>query len=267
MWISPRCEAAGPQGSRGANEETAPFGSPLSRCSKAGRGACCWAPGRRHRVARPAATARCGRIRAGSPGRRVPADARRGWRALGAARSQPGACPEPRRQEARAALGRRPRQPRSRRVRDARGGAPTAGRALRSPQPAPDRVGPRRRRRRARPDSAGCSLGWSTRRLPQRGANSSHLVGVNGGPAAEGQRGFNRDSRPVRGSDFLPTGFAHPRLKCLGLTCQCSSFPVTSVAGGRAPVLHASRRDSCAYHWPRRPHHLTCGQRNLSYGI
>lgn len=128
MWISPGWEAAGPPGSRGANKETAPFGSLVSRCSairdKAGRGSGCSAPRRRHRVARPAATAPCGLIRAGSPGRRVPADARRGWRALGTAQRPPGACAEPRRQEARIALGRRPRQRCSRRARDARGAPP-----------------------------------------------------------------------------------------------------------------------------------------------
>lgn len=183
-------------------------------------------------MARPAATAPCARMRAGSPGRRVPADARRGGRALGAVQGRPGARAGPR------------RAGRSRRARTATlaaalgagagraGGVLPAGRGLRSPPPARDRLGLRHRRLRARPDSEGCSLGWSTRRLPQRGANSSRLVGVSGGPAAGGHWGFNRDGRPVRGSDFVPTGFARPRLKCLRLTRRCSSVPATSGAGG-----------------------------------
>lgn len=97
----------------------------------------------------------------------------------------------------------------------------------------------------------------SKRRLLQRGANASHLAGVNGGPAAEDGAGFIV-TIAKHGSDFffLLTKFERPRLKCPGSAAVSCDFGGESW-GTCAPDL--SEGQLCMSLPPRRPQHPTCG--------
>ena len=236
-------ETAGPA------EKTAPLGSPVSRCStigdKAGRGSCrgvlgggtAWRGRRRQRPDPDAA--------AGSPG---------------AAQRPRGARFEPDLQEDRVALGPRQRQRRPRSARGARGGTPTAGRGAvvtaagagtatppHPPRPAGQAQAP--------PPSRSRPLGVIVKMQPAEAQTArcrSKALRRRGRRAGGGGTGFLTGTivLGVVQTYFPPSPYrgrpSEVQLPATHMSLQ-QSFPATSVAGGRAPALRASSRDSCTY--------------------